>query len=94
MTSQMPKPKQGAAQKARRSRRLPSQRSARRASGGRWLGRYYVEDHPFDRGYFDRVLNRPNTGGSERSDKARRQYRLGWRTADQELASESRTGLQ
>jgi hypothetical protein len=69
-------------------------KSHRKASRGRWLGHYHVEDHPFDRGYFDRVLNRLYAPSDERDPKSRRQYRLGWSTAHQELAWESRTRLQ
>jgi hypothetical protein len=49
---------------------------------------YVVEDHPFDRGYFDRVLFKCSYENEERSRRDQKKYRDGYEQARRELHAE------
>lgn len=50
---------------------------------------YEVEDHPYDRGYWDRVLGHRKQRTDEEPEEQGK-YECGWRAASRELRCESR----
>lgn len=52
---------------------------------------YQVEDHPYDRGYFDRVLGHASYLYDEAVED-REDYRAGWRAASRELRPAATAG--